>query len=570
MSREKSAIFICGILLNAFSLFMISSPSYAFGMVNLKAQAQTPIIQHQEFITPTQYGSFTFSRLLYKGGYAPLAPYVPVLSWMRLSDVETRDLAHVQDEYAKVICFYTNTCPKFESKIADVSKDFLNRYADGDGAIVVLMMLGHIRNMIESNRSPSLWMADYEQAIRHILQKHPERIPFILDDLVDMGISITQVKDTTLLDSNTEVLFFSFQFLVEFEGLGRSQVFSLVREKGNYWKLLPLPIHPDTDADYSNVQVVEIGDINSDGETEVIVSTDAYRTGMQLYVYVFQGGSWRNIFSDNYDDGRNGSFWIEDLNHSGLYEIVIYFADGVGTGAPSSVEIFQSDKESGTYTSTLSIKTQVCGYHAFAEAERLRKAGQLANAIPWYETARERWTQELKTPNPTCVRDELGNIEFEILPSFARQLAVQDEITGTRSLLTDIYGLADFIGVKESKKIDDKDSKSQTTIEQEMLYICDTPACRVIARYFMTATTTQVFSTGQLLVCKTSRKVDDDGYAQVTDKKLLIQVSEWSCEFSEDASSSTTTTIELVQVVNVCGWDGHRFKTTGNRVIDRY
>ncbi len=59
-------------------------------------------------------------------------------------------------------------------------------------------------------------------------------------------------------------------------------------------------------------------------------------------------------------------------------------------------------KSLGVYTDTLPIATQICGYHAFAEAGRLRQLGDEVGARPWYQEAVRRLDAELEDSRSSC------------------------------------------------------------------------------------------------------------------------------------------------------------------------
>ena len=361
-----------------------------------------PTIAPRSVTTSTRFGSFTLARSFDARALDSL-PVVQIPDWLKTSGAEeTWFLTRTLESYTPLANLGGTKKEVFNSHYADFiasADDYLGQYPDNDGTIPILMMLGHLHSFQVGwywGRSPKLLGKEYEQAIRLLMERHPERLPYILNDLIDMGLPIDWAKSTDLGIKNFEALLFTYQFSPLF-GEPKGQLYAFVRDHDQVWKFAPLPTWYDQGGMYQyGVTVQSIADINHDGRDEIVVELQhAYAGGwgLRLHVFTRQAGEWIDRLKWNPQgdplspDAYYGSFGIEDNNPGSAQIVVHYYTGAPGGGTPTTIDIYQWDGK--VYTNILPIKPQLCSYQAFAEAERRRALGDLKGAIPWYHVARQ-------------------------------------------------------------------------------------------------------------------------------------------------------------------------------------
>lgn len=230
------------------STICVETPTDASPVETLVLTPASTLIPTVPTITPVQVGSFVLTRAL-----APevngVLPVVELPLWIEPNgEKETWFLDQVMRAYQPL----TKTCDSetcaelFKTHYSDVIArvdDFLGIYPDSDGAIPVWMMLGHIHSYQVGwywERSAELLGQEYEKAITLLLERHPERLPYIVNDLIGMGLPINWVQSTDLSIDGGEVLLFTYQFSPRY-GEPKGQTYTFVREPGHSWMFVPMP-----------------------------------------------------------------------------------------------------------------------------------------------------------------------------------------------------------------------------------------------------------------------------------------------------------------------------------------
>jgi hypothetical protein len=548
-----------------------------------------PTFVPRPVVTPTLFGAFELARSIDTSiGASLYLPWVQLPDWLELSgDKETWLLTRVQEAYMSLANPNNKSADEgvFRDHYANVivtADDFLGQYPDSDGAIPVLMMLGHVHSyQVDWQRAPELLGQEYEQAIELLMQRHPERLPYVLNDLIDLGLPINWVQSGDLGMGDGEILLFTYQFSY---GEPKGQALAFVKEPDSPWVFASIPTQY-ADGWKHSVRLHTIADINADGQAEVVVHLHhAYAGGTGLCVQVFTWDegiwtdrvSWRPLGrllygSQPSPDAYYGESWLEDLDEDGIQEIVVSYVTGPpGGGNPSTVDIYQWDQATGMYTDTLPIKVQICGYHAFAEAERRRALGDLAGAISWYEEARRRWLAELDTPNSVCVRYPYP---LTIAQSYQIQIAVQRQMSDNAdSGGWGIYvnNLNDAYQVEAGETVVTERATLTGTLlvdqVQISLFQCDVEPCRIVGRFYPFTAYVQDWPSGNRLVCTTdSASHDYEDYDRDGWIDLRLRAS-WQCQVM-DEGDMVLFGQQGPDLETTCLWDGHRFALSGSPLI---
>lgn len=367
--------------------------------------------------TVTQYGPFSLQHLLYR--YPPASfPAVQVPSWLHLDeDLEKGLLEQVVAAYAPLVGVKGNDKGLIQKHYGEVivkADEFLGACPDGDGAIPVLMMLGSIHSFQIGwhwDRRPELLGQEYEQAITLLLQRHPERLSTILDDLIELGLPLSQAVSAQI--DGRQVLFFAYNFSSPF-GEPKGQIYTLMQQPDGSWSFIALPTEYGGLVHGARVQT--IADINRDGQDEVVVRLEhawASGTGLNVQVFSWLDGTWRNRI-----DGAGafeGDYWLEDPDGDGVQEIVLRSRLSGGGPFRPYIYFFQWDTTADIYVDTLPVSTQVCGYHAYAEADRLRHGGNDAEADAWYQEAARRLRAEIAVAGSPCVQHFAASTVWDMI-----------------------------------------------------------------------------------------------------------------------------------------------------------
>ncbi len=505
---------------------------------------------------------------------------------MVLSKDEIRDLAPVQEAYAALVRQAdTRDWQDGASDALLAAKVYLQNHPDSDGAILAEMMASQAQGILADEDNPSSLLAlDFLQATRHLFKRHPERIPYIVNDLIDLGMEIIQVKHIEASARDPEVLLFAFQFRNS-RGWPTDQIFTLVNPLGSEWTIVPLAIVPDAHGDYSETKLGPIGDINADGQTEVTVEQNtqfADRSESQFSVWVLRRGAWIDLLSTAWGNGEgdpsrkgwwiDGDLWLEDLDHDGVQEIVVYSSYGAWAAFLTEATVYQWDPQKQLYTNEAPVRPQVCGYHAFAEATRRRALADLAGAVPWYEEARRRWLNESRLPNSICLKHRLPD-EGEINRSFIAQMQVQAELSGTNSILDGFYSFYPVLRDSVSTVMRTDSNTITTKVEWANVYLCDTPACRVVVRDSLNASYSEDWASGHRVQCYSTGSDNTEAWApeywHVDPPNTYIAVSDWHCEIT-DKDNQQLFKRDQMKLINACTWDGRRYRLDNSRIIGPY
>lgn len=544
----------------------------------ITTQTPTPTFNPQPTETPTpivspsSVGPFVLSHWIGRPTNQRM-PQVNVPSWLDTDEQEMASLLHVKELYdvfanGDFDSAYQEDAPR----ILAAANEFLERYPNGDGAIPVLMIKGHINTYSIAwwlDGDSNLLGEQYERLIELLMRRHPERVSTILDDLLELGLPISQVKYAEM-DQDTQALFFAYQFSPP-SGEPKGEIYTLVREKSRPWRFLPLPTHYDKGGQ-AGALVTTISDLNNDGQLEILVELEhAYAGGYGLVLNLFaweneqwvERMDWKSIRQDAY----YGEFWLEDLDKNGIQEILVsYFIDSPMSGNPRTVEVYQWSTENNTYLNTLPIQTQPCGYYTWAEAERLYTKEDFQTALHWYQETRRRWLEEKADTDKRCVR-EVGPDDFYIHWTFLRQKAAETEQIGANpflgSQLWDTYPALEQVDFASTDSIT---STVITTIRYANIYTCDVPDCRIIARYFLDISYWEKFPAQKILHCQTHESKSDFGYNVKYDAEFVIQLSRWNCAMTDQTTGQRLEWTDL-QIVNVCAWDGKQYVQKEYRVI---
>jgi hypothetical protein len=411
---------------------------------------------------------------------------------------------------------------------------------------------------------------EYEQAIRLLLKHHPERVPYILDDLTALGLTINQVAHTNLGQADTELLIFVYQVYPSSAfATTRSRVYSLLREGDHSWQFATLSTWYADGWDYF-AQIQAITDMNKDGQVEILIElihVYAGGPGLKLHIFAWVEGQWQDRLAWNPAEGNGwdayyGRYWREDLNQDKRQELVIdYFSGPPGGGNPTTMEIYQWDETTAIYTNTLSISIQACGYHAFAEAQRLRAAGDLRGAIPWYQEARRRWWVELEEPDSLCMNGPGRANQRDITQSYWWELTTLDEISGTNN----VWSFASIEPIAVLEQISTTLSVTRTVEQTRLnLFTCHTPTCAPIGRFYLTA----IYREDPGLICHTvlaSEKEASTFYYAFwqKDEDTIRQIARWQCKTTNGPRKlSFTVTLE-----HICQREDIDFQLAKSRLI---
>ncbi len=347
---------------------------------------------------------------------APISSFQAVAtpSWLVLSEDEAAALAEVAAAYDRLV-----HPPGKLQKIVETSgesialsiRDFLSEYPDGDGAIPALLMLGHMHDILYSY---DLFAGEeigqeYEEAVRLLLARHPERQQSLLHDLEELGLSV--VKPQLVQLDGQQVLLFGYSVYLWF-GETNGKILTLVQQPDGSWNFAPLPTHYIAGWTY-RVRIETIADINGDGKSEVVAALGhsyADGPGLVLNVFARQEGQWVERMSwdvlghaEGDTDAFYGQFWLEDMDGNDIQEFVVsYYLFPPGGGGDPLINIYQWDADRQLYVDTMPIVVQSCGYHAYAEAQRLRFAGDWEAALPWFAEAATRFEAELADKGSVC------------------------------------------------------------------------------------------------------------------------------------------------------------------------
>ena len=554
------------------------------------APTAMPTVAPRPVLTRTQIGSFVLARAFDAGSYDSL-PAVQIPDWIKTSGAkETWYLTHTLESYTPLAGPSGTKKEVFNSHYTDFvvsADDFLGQYPDSDGTIPVLMMLGHLHSFQVGwywGRSPKLLGQEYEQAITLLLKHHPERLPYILNDLIDMGLPVDWVKSTDLGIKGFEALLFTYQFKPLF-GEPKGQLYAFVRDHNQPWKFAPLPTWYDSEGTYQyGVKVNSIADINHDGRDEILVALEhAYADGwgLRLHVFAWQDGEWADrmawnpLSRLNAPDAFGGSFWLENSNRSGLDNIVVHYWPTGGVGVPASADIYQWNGT--TYTDGLPIKTQMCGYHALAEAERRRTLGDYAGALPWYSEARTRWRAEMISKDSPCRRDFQPN-SLEIELSYNTELDLQRSLGKkyqadnacmyyASSLRTDNQSLLD---IPQETGIQTETLTATLKLYQVRVNLteCSGQRTHVVGRFHLFDTMySQTLKVGGEMDCSMDRLPIREFTSQKGNGLSdLRQVTQWRCS-AYDSNYQSTFEQNGPTIETTCLWDGTRYALSSNQVI---
>lgn len=508
---------------------------------------------------PTQYGPFVLTRRLYEPGTSVVDFRLP--GWLVLARDEAEHLVRLKAVYDKAIQF---TNEKDWNELAKGINEFLLIYPNSDGAIPALMMLGMQGDPIQDTKA-------YERAIALLMKRHPARINNILDDLIDLGLPIWQVQTTDSPKRDIEILLFSYHSF----GDNTGHINALVREQNKPWQFKPVPIRYGKQDDWTYIaEINTVDDINGDGQDEIVVALHhqyAGGIGLKLHIFAWQDGDWvdrlvwnplGNYKSPSDPDAYYGEFWLEDADKDGAQEIVIeYFLGSPGGGAPPSIDVYQWDAKTRTFSNTAPVKSQGCGYAAFAEAERLRKQGQFNESFAWYREARQRWLNELARSASGCVhRDFAIGVDELIAQSYRIELGIESDARIIESKKVYLVSAVEELN-KETRTVSETTSLKQIRTNY---FLCDTPACRLISRWYNSTEVRQFWESGDVLICTTANSGGFDRYPDGFN--LDIQVYNWRCR-GTDNSGRAWLEWEKIDSVNVCVWDGSRFRRLGDRII---
>lgn len=527
--------------------------------------APRPTAHPPREVMPIKYGPFVLSREVAKDSNRIRQVLLP--NWIKLSDNERVKLVDVQLAYQKVMLENDNTFYDDLDGLTNQITSFLSAFPDTDGSIPTLMMRGNSGGYGDPILPANIRWHEYDRAIQLLIARHPERIPYILDDLIDMGMQIEQIEYTDAGVAG-EVLLFTVKTSgwVLFGSLD-SFVYSLVHLPNKAWKFQPIDVpHDNFRGDYSTIKIHTLGDINNDIQIEVVVEkhlTYASHKDLLVNVHTLSDGMWSQISSMGpYYDGQ--SFWVEDPDGNKISDIVIYYLSSPGEFYPR-IAIWQWDPNGRTYTDKLPIMTQVCGYHAFAEAERRFASKDFEGAIPWYRETRRRWLDEAKSPNEICKRGPEPD-PINIGYAFLKEIESQ----GRHDMILTPYLLSGELILRDDSLSTTQTITSTTTISQTRanIYQCNTPECNIVARHFIQVKYDETWRSGERAVCSTGNGYWDIWRLQAKIQEPYILVSHWSCDFTSN-SIGRSIRVGDVEVIDVCAWDGKRFKLSGSRIIPR-
>ena len=538
------------------------------------AAGETPTPTATLPITSTQYGPFVLSRQLSGPCFKP--PEIKMPAWISFGE-KSHEIYYQREALAKVENAYealVNTYEPFEpspsySNVINAVDEYLGKYTDGDVLIPVLMMLGNAHSS-RYDRSPKILGHEYELAINLMLRRHPERLPEILNDLIDMGLPIADVKYIPLDYSGTRALLLTLHFLC-FNGITSSRIYSLIGTADGSWRFAVLPTkYPHEEWDYM-LELVTTDDINGDGLADITTkSVWSYADGIGFGLQVFNSENRRWLDRMNWnatarDDAWNGDFWFEDLNGDNVQEIVVSYLDSPGV-FHTVIEIYQWDAKSRAYNNTLPINTQVCGYHAFAEAERRRHSFDLVGAVAFYERTRILWQDEIKNPAMPCQQFKPSENDLSYVAEIQNEL---EDAVADKNVSTGTFKIHDYTPLHRYI-YDEVTTKAETVsqqIERENIFQCGVLPCRVVGKAYQSVLYSVTTPGGEYFDCRTSRYDNDTLPAQVEyqSHQLLTQVMHWECEIRKN--SKTVFRQNGPDIQTTCTWNGSRFAVASNQIV---
>jgi hypothetical protein len=542
------------------------------------AAGETPTPIATQPITSTQFGPFVLSRKLSGPCFKP--PEIKIPSWISFGEkshevyYQREALTKVYDAYETLVNYYETGDP-FETppgylNVINAVDEYLGKYTDGDVLIPVLMMLGNAHSS-QYDRSPKILGHEYELAINLMLRRHPERLPEILNDLIDMGLPIADVKYIPLDHSGTRALLFTLHFLC-FNGITSTRIYSLVGTSDGSWKFAALPTqYPNKEFHYM-LELVTTDDINSDGLADITTESVYLYTdgiGFGLQAFNWEDGKWHDRMdwiAVGWREAWNGNFWFEDLNDDNIQEIVVSYMDAPGTFFPI-IEVYQWDVKNRIYSNALPINTQVCGYHAFAEAERRRHAIDLVGAIAFYEKAHALWQSEMAKSSIPCQNFEPSEHDLSYIAEIQNEL--EDAVTD-KNALNATFKFHDYTPLYKYI-YDEATTKTGTIIQQierENIFQCGILPCRVVGKVYQSISYSVRTPGVEYFDCRTSRYNNDTLPAQVQYKSQwkLKQIIHWECEVS-DKNIYTVFRQDGPDIQTICTWNGSRFVLSSSQIV---
>jgi len=422
----------------------------------------TPTATPNPTPAPRQLGSFVVTRRL-QPGVAILwsLPQVPV--WFQVGTAEAEALAVVERKFLGTWWGWEGNTYGEEADFLASAMDYLARFPDSDGAILVLILQGHRRNFLATYNGADLSPVaqEYERAMRLLLREHPERRTYFIDDLVDLGIPIDWAQSTDLGYTDLEVLLFTYNTWNIGHGPGR--LFALMHVGSEPWTLTQLladflVVHRpygtpyDRDANFA-VEVLAIDDLDADSEEEVVVMLRYLYFGgtwgsPPLVAARWQVLGWRQGHWDNLIDlhasgellqdeqGLPGELWIDDANGDGFDELVMQYPLGALNEPLSKgrrgIDIYQWDGH--TFTDTLPITFGNCAYQALAEVQRLHGLQDWRGMLLWLHEFRQRARAEIAWPGSPCAAHFQGKSSawsvWDTSRSYALEIAALEQLLG--------------------------------------------------------------------------------------------------------------------------------------------
>ncbi len=547
-----------------------------------------PTVTPRPTLTVTQIGSFVFTRSFDNQLHDSL-PAVQIPDWIETSSArETWYLTRTLEAYMPFAASGGIEKDVFNSHYADFlarADDFLGQYPDGDGSIPVLMMLGHLHSFQVGwywGRSPKLLGQEYEQAINLLMKRHPARVPYILDDLMSMGLPIDWAKSTDLGMKDFESLLFRYQFSPLY-GEPKGQMYAFVREHNSPWKFTPLPTWYDQKGEYQyGVQIQSIADINGDGHDEIVVALEhAYAGGwgLRLQAFNWQDGKWIDRMEWNPHqppDAYYGSFGLENSDRRGVQQIVVHYYTGPpGGGNPTTLDIYQWD---GTvYTNTLPIVTQSCAYHAFAEAERRRRLGDLSGALQPYHLARRQGLSEFGVQNSPCQSDSWYTpLDLEL--SYETEASLLVQLAGKQN-----YTMQDVCSYYTSSQPDHTQNiieiPQHTAIQSETLTEtityspfhlnltqCDSPSPRIVGKLNLPSWPYMKESSLGQVRCGQMFNPQAQAFVDQNQTSYLHQTLQWICDV-DDANKKFILEVPSPIINTICQWNGDRYVLSSGQIL---
>jgi len=548
-----------------------------------------PTITPRPTLTVTQIGSFVFTRSFDNQRYDSL-PGVQIPDWVKTNNAnETWYLTRTLEAYLPLSISGGVKPDSFNAHYPDFlarADDFLGRYPDSDGSIPVLMMLGHLHSFQIGwylGRSPKLLGQEYEQAVNLLMKHHPERMVYILDDLMGMGLPIDWAKSTDLGMKDFESLLFRYQFSPLY-GEPTGQMYAFVRERSQPWKFTPLPTWYDQEGEYQyGVQIQSIADINGEGHDEIVVALEhAYvgGWGLRLQIFNWEDGKWIDRMEWHpyqFPDAYYGSFKIEESKRKGVQQIVVHYYTGPpGGGNPTTLDIYQWN---GTaYTNTLPIVTQTCAYHAFAEAERRRKLGDLSGALQQYHLARRRGLSEFEVQNSPCQADSWYTpLDLEL--SYETEANLLAQLTGKQNYsvqdVCSYYTLSSPDHSENIIEIPQHTAAQSETLTETLTYSpfrlnltqCASSSPRIVGKLNLIPSWSyeKKDSLGDVF-CGPMFNPQARVFADQNQPSYLRQTLQWNCDV-DDANKKFILEVPSPVIETICQWNGDRYVLSSGKIL---